>query len=146
MTPEGFVAKTRLTAAGCWEWGGRRTSKGYGALKVERRETRAHRLAFEMFVGPIPDGLEIDHLCRNRACVNPDHLEAVDHHTNLLRGDTLAHRHAIAVSCPFGHPYDEENTVIVRRADPSRPVERRCRACKRRRDREQYRKRQGMPA
>lgn len=69
----------------CWEWDAPDTSNGYGNLYVGRKRMRAHRLSYEVFVGEIPEGLEIDHLCRNRACCNPDHLEPVTARENTLR-------------------------------------------------------------
>lgn len=95
----------------------------------------AHRFAYEDIVGPILEGLTIDHLCRVRHCVNPAHLEPVTHLENVRRGNgglnQLAKTH-----CPKGHPYDEENTYRL----PSRPSGRYCRACRRERNRAQYMK------
>jgi hypothetical protein len=71
--------------SGCWLWRGRLSGGGYGQFKVAGREAMAHRYAYELLVGAIPDGREIDHLCRVRACVNPAHLEAVTHSTNVSR-------------------------------------------------------------
>lgn len=72
----------------CWIWKRKPNAKGYGQLRNPRtgRTTTAHRYAYELVVGPIPDGLTIDHLCRVRACVRPDHLEPVTNRENLLRG------------------------------------------------------------
>lgn len=69
----------------CWEWSGT-TTRGYGRFWVGGKMVRAHRASYEMFRGPIPSGLELDHLCRNTRCVNPDHLEAVSHRENTMRG------------------------------------------------------------
>lgn len=86
---------------GCWSWRGSVQSEGYGKFRLNGRQVYAHRLSYELHKGPIPDGLTIDHLCRVRRCVNPDHLEAVTHLENVRRG-AVANR----PTCPNGHPYD----------------------------------------
>ena len=88
----------------------------------------AHRLAYELVKGPISDGLQIDHLCRNRACINPDHLEAVTQRENILRGEGVAALNARKTHCPQGHAYDEENTLILTGRQAGA---RRCQICAR---------------
>jgi hypothetical protein len=114
----------------CWLWTGSLHSKGYGKMSVAGRDWLAHRLAYELFVGPIPPKLQLDHLCRVRRCVNPAHLEAVTTRENLLRGVGFAAVNAQKTHCPAGHPYTEPNLFIGPKG------ERCCRACNRRRCRE----------
>ena len=122
-----FWPKVVALSSGCWEWRGARGSHGYGIIRVgpvaPRHYVRAHRVSYEMLVGPVPEGRELDHLCRNPPCVNPSHLEAVTHRENVRRGVSAAAQHARATHCPQGHAYDEANTM--------RSVEgRHCRACR----------------
>jgi hypothetical protein len=98
--------------SGCWVWAGRQTVKGYGTISFFSSPYRAHRVAYELLVGPIPDGLVIDHLCRNRLCVNPDHLEPVTIKENVMRGVGLTARLASATHCVNGHEFTPENTGI----------------------------------
>jgi hypothetical protein len=86
----------------CWEWRGWRDRHGYGRIDVKRVSRLAHRIAYEILIGPIPDGLELDHLCRNTSCVNPAHLEPVTHRENMGRGTFATKTH-----CPAGHLYAE---------------------------------------
>lgn len=88
--PARFWSKTEVTNAGCWRWTAA-TRGGYGIFGLRRASTvSAHRLAYEMLVGPIPEGMQIDHICRNRSCVNPRHLHVVTHRQNSE--NVTAHR------------------------------------------------------
>lgn len=90
---------------GCWTWTGNISIQGYGRFCVNYRGYRAHRLAYELLVGPIPRGLVLDHLCRNKLCVNPAHLEPVTQRENVLRGEGISAREARQTHCFRGHPF-----------------------------------------
>lgn len=112
--------------SGCWIWIGSRKPDGYGIFWVDDKCEGAHRWSFEHHVGAIPDGLVIDHLCRQPWCVNPDHLEAVTHRENVLRGVSVLADHARQTHCKRGHELTEDN--IYR---PPNRNERICRQCSR---------------
>lgn len=117
-----FVEKNPDT--GCWEWTGNKARGGYARFRsTGGPNVMAHRWSYEHYVGPIPEGLQIDHLCRVRNCVNPEHLEPVTCRENLLRGDTFQARNARKTHCKRGHPFDEANTYVM-------PTGRECRACR----------------
>lgn len=118
-----FFTKLR-EANGCWEWTAA-LSQGYGVFRLTDTRTNilAHRWAWMFFRGPVPDGLDLDHLCRNRACVNPDHLEPVSRAVNLHRGEGLTGVNHRKTCCPKGHPYDVANTYVTKLGHRS------CRAC-----------------
>lgn len=97
----------------CWEWYGNKIHIGYGVFGLNYRHMLAHRVSYELFREKIPNGLVIDHLCRNRCCVNPDHLEVVTQQENARRGETgKNNQYSKKTHCPQGHPYDEKNTWI----------------------------------
>lgn len=110
-----FWSKVQLDAdTGCWQWTAC-TADGYGRFHLRRGKVPpTHRLSYEWLVGPIPEGLHIDHLCRNRGCVNPDHLEPVTPKVNILRGVGPSAQHAVKTHCPSGHEYTTENTYKYR--------------------------------
>lgn len=137
---ERFWSKVRI-AESCWLWSGRIREDGYAEIDVGNKSPFAHRVAYELTVGPIPEGMEIDHKCHNidilciggkacqhRRCVNPAHLEAVVPSVNTRRA------HARKTHCRFGHPYTEEN-VIVRKTENNT---RKCRICHNQRHLERY--------
>lgn len=107
----------------CWLWVGSRDGAGYGHFGLDRRVEKAHRVAYELRVGPIPKGLALDHLCRNTSCVNPTHLEPVTSRVNSLRGVGVGAVNAKKTHCPKGHEYTPENTYSYK------PTFRQCRIC-----------------
>lgn len=126
--PERFWSKVDRSGA-CWIWKGSTGGKGYGHFYVDGRKIASHRVAYTIAVGEIPEGMDIDHLCRNRRCVNPAHLEPVTHRENLLRGTGFPAENSAKSHCPAGHPYAGENLAVER--DGSR----KCRTCRRQYDR-----------
>ena len=122
--------------SGCWLWDGNWSGSGYGRVKIAktRRCAQAHTMVYELLVAPVPTGLVLDHLCRNRCCVNPEHLEPVTEQVNILRGTGQSARNARKTVCPQGHPL-----VDVYRVGNTR----KCRVCQKAKMREQYLKKKG---
>ena len=108
MSPLPERVSARIDATGpCWLWTGR-LHDGYGYISVGPRQRRAHRLVYELLVGPVPPDLDLDHLCRIRRCVNPDHLEPVTRRENLRRSP-LIYRRPAGTHCRNGHQRTPEN-------------------------------------
>lgn len=120
--PDRFWSKVNKTDA-CWLWAGQIDAYGYGTMKVDGKMRKAHRLAYAATAGPIPDGQDLDHLCRVRNCVNPQHLEPVSRVTNIMRGEGVSAERARQTHCKRGHIFDEANTYYWR-------TSRCCRTCR----------------
>jgi hypothetical protein len=127
---DGPVPRHRIELGQCWVWTAA-TAKGYGRFAIRHGfVVQAHRFSFEI-EAPIPDGLELDHLCRNRACVRRGHLEPVTTRTNLLRGEGMSARNAVKATCPNGHAYDAVHRTRGNRI---------CLTCRRAQQRARYRR------
>jgi hypothetical protein len=134
-----FMERINRTASGCWEWTSYRNYAGYGLFNTGGSPRRVHRLAYTHFIGPIPDGLQVDHVCRNRACCNPDHLEAVTPSVNTLRAVPYRSKPAPGRQgggtpkpyCRNGHP----RAGNIKRSKSGAVV---CMECERIRDRRRY--------
>lgn len=110
---------------GCWLWKSSIWGKGYASLARNGRKTSGHKYAYERFVGPVPEGMELDHLCGVRNCVNPAHLEAVTHLENIRRSVSARKTH-----CKHGHPFSGDNLVMV--VGSNERFKRGCRECRKR--------------
>lgn len=135
--PAEAIALTRLLSKAvrdpetdCWQWQGWVTPRGYGEIISHDKKIGVHRAMYELEHGSIGEGMEIDHLCRLRSCINPAHLEAVSRKENILRGVSPCARLARRTHCPQGHEYTPENTKIVQtRWGALRGTGRQCRMC-----------------
>lgn len=134
--PEQVASKIQPADDGCWTWIAGKCHYGYGAIRYKSTGWRAHRLVYELLVGPIPQDYELHHTCEVRECVNPEHLQPLTkrEHRALQRGKPLPRPREYRAACPHGHPYDEANTSW--RKDGSYF----CRACHRKRERERQRR------
>lgn len=133
--PANMRAKIVITDAGCWHWVGAITSSGYGAVGVNGVSKSTHRVAYELLIGQIPADLQIDHLCRNRPCCNPAHLEPVTARENNIRRPDVN-----KAFCVNGHEMTEQNTIVKVAGDSKI---RNCRTCTKRAQRDK--RRAGLP-
>lgn len=131
-----LMSKVMITNAGCWQWTGSRFKKkygDYGQIRIGRRNDsklrRAHVVSYETFVAPIPNGLELDHLCHNTLCINPEHLELVTHPINMKR-----RKDSGLLQCKYGHVYTKETTFYNVKG------KRECRICRKIRAQKWYEK------
>ena len=120
---ERFWERTKKTPD-CWHWTGAKNNWGYGSLGVNGIAMGAHRFAYELLRGPIPQGLQIDHLCRTPSCVNPAHMEVVTEKENILRGISMPAINARKTHCKRGHPLEGDNVYVVKK-----PLGRGCKLC-----------------
>jgi hypothetical protein len=107
------AASTIDPETGCWNWRRYKDKDGYGNIRLNTKLLRAHRASYEAFVGPILPGLTIDHLCRNTSCVNPQHLEPVTRHENLMRSNAPAAINAAKTHCLKGHICPAEISISI---------------------------------
>ncbi|MGW5518483.1 HNH endonuclease signature motif containing protein [Nocardia africana] len=129
-----LYANTEFVPQGCWNWTRAKSAAGYGVVRPagSKQVVYTHRASFEFHRGPIPTGMDIDHLCRNRACCNPTHLEAVTHQVNMLRAPfTALDLHRNKTHCVNGHEFTPENTYQAR-------SQRRCKTCRKASDAARY--------
>ncbi len=119
-------SRIKIKKNGCWIYTRSKNKKGYGRLSAWGKLSLAHRISYIVFKGEIPNGKYLDHLCRNRSCINPNHLEPVTNRENILRGIGIAAINYRKKKCTFGHKFDKKNTLV-------RPDGRRqCINCKKR--------------
>jgi hypothetical protein len=133
-TRERLHRSLKPDGSGCLIWQGSKSDHGYGHITWMGRPTYVHRVMYELYVGPIADGLELDHLCRVPSCANPAHLEAVEHKVNSLRGISPRAMQARQTHCIHGHRFDRANTYLTKNG------QRQCRQCKADRMRNLYRR------
>jgi len=109
---ERFLEKISVSDDGCWNWTACKDRYGYGQFSFEGKTKLAHKILYEQYKGKIPKELQIDHLCRNRKCVNPLHLETVPNRENIMRGIGITSINAKKTHCIHGHEFTAQNTII----------------------------------
>ena len=125
ITLERVLHTKQVTSTGCWIPTQKPLASGYVLFTFDQKKIYAHRWMYQQMIGSIPGGMQIDHLCRNRPCINPEHLEVVDNFENMMRGNNFAAKQARQTHCKNGHEFTPENTGL------SRDGERSCLTCRR---------------
>ena len=128
------LSRITVNNQGCWEWKSPLHDGGYATMSVDDKSQYIHRLIYEYYHGQIQSDLQIDHLCRNRKCVNPIHLELVTQKENIMRGKGVGVLNSLKTQCPKGHPYTKENLIMYK--DGSK----KCRICHNERQKQYQRK------
>src|SRR5271169_1973258 len=114
VVKDGPVPEHDPSLGPCWTWTGPiEKSQGYGVFSCSGKSLRAHRVGYELTKGPIPPDRQLDHLCRNRGCPNPNHLEAVSRLLNILRGESFSAKNAKKTICAKGHPLNDSTVQVV---------------------------------
>jgi HNH endonuclease len=131
---ERFNKKYYIDNNGCWIWIAYKDKNGYGIFRDKSSIIRAHRFSYQYYRGKIPKDLELDHvICQNPTCVNPNHLEAVSHKENILRGNSPSALHSKQTHCQNGHALNKDNIYFNKNANS-----RRCIICRRKNARDRY--------
>lgn len=122
-----------VTESGCWLWLRGCNSDGYACMTVGITSTRVHKWAYEKYKHIVPTKMTLDHLCRVRSCVNPDHLDCISNWENSFRGDTLTGINARKTHCKNGHEFTAQNTEVYKTKNRkwSNGIIRRCKICRR---------------
>lgn len=122
---ESFLSRYKKASNGCWNWVGSKDSDGYGKFIYKKKQMSAHRFSYLALVGEIINDLTVDHICKNIACVNPNHLRLLTMRENLMSSNAPSAVNARKTHCKNGHQFSKENTYITKRGG------RTCRACRR---------------
>jgi hypothetical protein len=118
-----LLSHIKRNGSGCFEWTGSKNNMGYGTINVNRMPALAHRISYLLFVGDIKSDMVVDHLCRNRSCINPSHLEQVTQGENMRRGVSVCAENARKKFCKRGHEFSTENIYALKNGG------RECRKC-----------------
>lgn len=143
---ERLIFHSHVVTNGCWTWAGSKDKDGYGNTKVAGKHAFAHRAMYQVCRGPIPEGMQLDHLCRNRACINPAHLDIVTSFENTMRSNAASAINARKTHCIHGHPLAGDNLSIqaAKNRSGARRFRRVCLACVRRNNEKYMERKRGI--